>query len=160
MTDGNGGTDVATVNVTITGGNDAPTAVDDNATFGEDDGSSSVLDLVGNDTDPDTNDTLTVDSVDTTGTVGTVNLGGGTVSYDPNGQFENLAVGETAIDTFTYMVTDGNGGTDVATVNVTITGGNDAPTAVDDNATFGEDDGSSCFRSRRQRYGSLIRTIP
>ena len=44
------------------------------------------------------------------------------LAYDPNGQFENLAVGETAIDTFTYTVTDGNGGTDVATVNVTITG--------------------------------------
>ena len=70
-----GGT--GTTNI-ITGGNDAPTAVDDNASFGEDDGSS-VLDVVGNDTDPDTNDPLSVDSVDTTGTIGTVNLGGGTV---------------------------------------------------------------------------------
>ncbi|MEM7465993.1 MAG: Ig-like domain-containing protein, partial [Pseudomonadota bacterium] len=142
VADGNGGTDVATVNVTITGDNDAPTATDDNATFGEDQGSS-VLDLVGNDTDPDGSDTLTVDAVDTTGTTGTVTLAGGTVSYDPNGQFESLANGETGIDTFVYTVADGNGGTDVATVNVTITGDNDAPTAVDDNATFGEDQGSS-----------------
>jgi VCBS repeat-containing protein len=141
VTDGNGGTDTATVNVTITGVNDAPAAVDDNATFGEDDGAS-ILAVVGNDTDPD-GDTLTVGAIDTTGTVGTVSLSGGTVSYDPNGQFENLAVGDTAIDTCTYTVTDGNGGTDTATVNVTITGVNDVPTAVDDNATFGEDDGAS-----------------
>ena len=142
MTDGNGGTDVATVNVTITGENDAPVAADDNATFGEDDGVS-VLDLVGNDTDPDGSDTLTVGAINTAGTTGTVTLSGGTVSYDPNSQFESLAVGETAVDTFTYTVTDGNGGTDVATVNVTITGENDVPVAADDNVTFGEDDGIS-----------------
>ena len=108
-----------------------------------------VLDLVGNDTDPDTNDTLSV-SIPLT-TTGTTRYGKSWLvarsSYDPNGQFESLAVGETAIDTFTYTMTDGNGGTDVATVNVTITGGNDAPAAADDNATFGENDGSSCPRS-------------
>jgi len=52
----------------------------------------------------------------------------GAFNYDPNGQFESLAVGETATDTFTYVVTDGHGGTDTATVTVTIAGENDAPT--------------------------------
>ena len=48
---------------------------------------------------------------------------------------------ETTLETAAYVntVTDGNGGTAIATVNVTITGINDPPTAVDDNPTFGED---------------------
>jgi len=54
----------------------------------------------------------------------------GVVSYDPNDQFESLAVGETGTDSFTYTVSDGNGGTDTATVTVTINGVNDAPVAV------------------------------
>ena len=36
------------------------------------------------------------------------------------------------LDTFAYTVTDSNGGTDTATVTITINGVNDAPTAVDD----------------------------
>ena len=50
------------------------------------------------------------------------------VTYSPDGQFEFLAVGETTTDTFDYTISDGNGGTDSATVTVTITGENDAPT--------------------------------
>ncbi|MEP4441960.1 MAG: Ig-like domain-containing protein, partial [Hyphomicrobiales bacterium] len=81
-------------------------------------------------TDLDVTDTHTF-SVNTTGTLGTVvNNNDGTFSYDPNGQFESLAVGETASDTFTYTVDDGNGGTSTETVTVTITGQNDGPVAL------------------------------
>jgi len=73
----------------------------------------------------DASDTLSVSAIDTAGTVGTVTLVGGVVSYDPNGQFERLAVGETVDDTFGYTVSDGNGGTDSATVTVTVIGTND-----------------------------------
>ena len=47
---------------------------------------------------------LSIETVNTYGTKGNVTLVDqrGTVSYDPNGQFESLAQGETAIDTFTY----------------------------------------------------------
>lgn len=51
----------------------------------------------------------------------------GSYSYDPNGAFEGLNSGQTAIDSFTYQVSDGNGGTAAGTVNVTINGSNDAP---------------------------------
>ena len=52
--------------------------------------------LLGNDSDVDTSDVLTISSIDTTGTTGTViDNGDGTFSYDPNGQFESLAVGES-----------------------------------------------------------------
>ena len=141
ISDGNGGTDTATVNVTITGVNDAPVAVDDALTVDEDTAGSVVVTL--NDTDIDGDDVEVV-SVDDTATVGAVliDADGDTVSYDPNGQFESLGVGETATDSFTYTISDGNGGTDTATVNVTITGVNDAPVfdaagpfAIDENTT-------------------------
>lgn len=51
----------------------------------------------------------------------------GTFSYDPNGQFDSLGVGQSAIDTFTYTVTDGDGTTDTATVTITVNGVNDSP---------------------------------
>ena len=137
VTDGNGGTDTATVTVTITGVNDAPTAADDSgAGFTTDEDSSfTTASVLANDSDPET-DPLSVTGIDTTGTVGLVtDNGDGTFGYDPNGQFESLAVGETATDTFTYTVSDGNGGTDTATVTITITGANDGPTANDDGGT-------------------------
>ncbi|MDJ0825475.1 MAG: Ig-like domain-containing protein [Rhodobacter sp.] len=139
--DGNGGTSTATATVTITGQNDAPTAGDDAASTDED--SSVVIagaTLLANDTDPDASDVLSIASIDTTGTTGTVtdNLDG-TFTYDPGSAFNGLAVGESATDTFDYTVADGNGGTDVGTVTVTITGVNDAPTAQPIAAAANED---------------------
>ncbi|MGB6041927.1 MAG: Ig-like domain-containing protein, partial [Pirellulales bacterium] len=132
VSDGNGGTDTATVTITINGGNDTPTANDDSgATFTTDEDTNFTTgNVLPNDTDPDATDSLAVLAIDTTGTLGLViDIGDGTFDYDPNGQFENLAVGESATDTFVYTVSDGNGGTDTATVTITITGVNDAPTA-------------------------------
>ncbi len=51
----------------------------------------------------------------------------GTFDYDPNGAFDGLTTGAPVQDTFTYTVDDGEGGSDVATVTVDITGANDAP---------------------------------
>ena len=60
------------------------------------------------------------------------------LSATVNAQFEGLAVGQTATDTFIYTLSDGNGGTDTATVTVTINGVNDRPTAADDVANVDE----------------------
>ncbi|MFK7943051.1 MAG: Ig-like domain-containing protein [Paracoccaceae bacterium] len=137
--DGNGGTDTATVTLTVGGDNDAPVAAPDTATTDEDTALTiPAADLLANDNDED-GDTLTVINVSSVGTVGTVVLDGTDVVYDPNGQFEDLATGETATDTFTYTVSDGNGGTDTETVTVTITGANDAPVAAPDAVTGDED---------------------
>ncbi|WP_299411911.1 Ig-like domain-containing protein, partial [Acaryochloris sp. IP29b_bin.148] len=140
VSDGNGGTDTATVTITINGVNDAPTTNDDaNVGFTtNEDTSFTTGNVLGNDTDPDTNDTLTVLSIDTTGTQGIVtNNNDGTFDYDPNGQFESLAAGETATDTFTYTVDDGNGGTDTATVTITINGVNDISGFSDEDVVQG-----------------------
>jgi hypothetical protein len=63
-----------------------------------------------NDTDVDGN--FFVSSVETTGTMGTVTIptgnpaGNGGFTYDPNGMFDYLNVGETATDTFEYTITN------------------------------------------------------
>ena len=151
ISDGNGGTDTATITVTVTGGNDGPTATDNDYTVGEDDGSAVVGNALTNDTgdgvdsDPD-GDTLSV--TPQTGVSGS--NGGvfsidaaGEVTFNPDGDFEDLAVGATRDTTLSYEISDGNGGTDTATITVTVTGGNDGPTATDNDYTVGEDDGAA-----------------
>jgi hypothetical protein len=122
--------------------NRPPTAVDDSATTDED--TAATIDVLANDADPE-NQTLSVGAVETTGTVGTVTNNGTDVTYDPNGQFDHLAPTETATDSFGYTVADGHGGTDIATVTVTITGVNDDPDAVDDGGTGFETDEDTAF---------------
>ena len=142
VTDSQGVSSTETATVTITGQNDAPVASALATTVSED---GSSVTLTANFTDADSSDTHTF-SVDTTGTFGSVtNNGDGTFSYDPNGQFEHLAVGETATDTFTYTVDDGNGGTSTETVTVTVTGQNDAPVATAMALTASEDTPSVTF---------------
>ena len=101
--------------------NSNPVAVDDVADVNE--GSTgNTIDAISNDTDVDS-DNLVVSGLDTTGTLGVVvDNGDGTFSYSTNGQFDNLVIGQTATDLFSYTVSDGNGGVDTATVTVTVNG--------------------------------------
>ena len=65
---------------------------------------------------------VTLESIDTTGTQGTVSCqSDGICTYNPNGMFDSLNAGQTATDTFRYTMTDG-GAPDEATVTITITG--------------------------------------
>ena len=132
--DEHGATDTATVTMKVTGVNDAPVAGDDFAATDEDTHISiSSASLLGNDTDVDAEDKLSLHSVDTTGTKGSVTFNGdGSVRYDPTGKFDSLKPGEIDFDTFSYTVQDEHGATDTATVTVEITGVNDAPNAVAD----------------------------
>jgi len=130
LTDMAGQTDSATVTVMITGQNDAPSADDESAVVPED-GPAIAIDVLTGDGDIDFGNVLSVASVspdaDGDGVAGLVTVTpDGTVSYDPNGQFESLAAGESAADQFTYLVNDGNGGVDQATVTVTILGEDEA----------------------------------
>ncbi|MEZ5924679.1 MAG: Ig-like domain-containing protein [Hyphomicrobiaceae bacterium] len=136
---------------TWTVGNPAPIAVDDTATTGENTFISGDVTpgTPGQDSDPD-GDTLTVVAVN--GVAGNVNnsvtgSNGGTfvVSDDgsygfvPGTAFDDLAVGETRVTSITYTISDGEGGIDIATVSITVTGVNDPPVAVNDNVTVTED---------------------
>ncbi len=130
ISDGQGGTNTAIVTMTIVG-NGAPVAADDGYGTNEDTPLEvSPPGVLTNDTDPDAGDVLTVSGVDMSGTLGEVTWNAnGSFTYDPNGQFEGLAVGETASDAFVYTLSDAFGGTDTATVTITVNGVNDAPVA-------------------------------
>lgn len=125
--------------------NTPPECIDDTADADED-GPAVTIDVLANDSDAE-GDTLTVDSVDTTGTIGSVTNNGTDVTYDPNGQFDYLAVGETTTDTFSYTVSDGEGGFATCTVTVTIHGQNDAPDIAVDQAEVAVDEGSEASNS-------------
>ncbi|MCB1382271.1 MAG: tandem-95 repeat protein [Notoacmeibacter sp.] len=144
--DGDGLFDTATVTFTIIGVNDAPTAVDDAFAHTE-----NGTPITGNvldpnpataDSDPDATDVLTVTEINgNTAGVGSPVAGdagglftidtNGDLVFDDNGEFEDLAVGETRDTTVSYTIDDGNGGTDTATVTVTVAGTNDAPIPLD-----------------------------
>jgi outer membrane protein OmpA-like peptidoglycan-associated protein len=125
ISDGNGGTATATVTVTVTPVNDRPDAVDDTLLVAEDSGATPVTVLANDSFAPDTGETLTVTAVSQPATGGSVTLVDGAVSFTPAPNF----FGRTS---FTYTISDGNGGADTATVAVTVTPVNDAPNANDD----------------------------
>lgn len=120
--------------------NSPPDAADDTAIVSEN-GSVTISGtaLLANDQDPDPGSTLSIASIDLTGLQGRlVDNGDGTFTYDPDGQFEFLGVGAVAVDTFSYTITDGSGGTDTASVLITVEGENDAPVVADDTLTVDE----------------------
>ncbi len=123
--DGSGNSNTALVTLTVMAVPDPPVANDDVGSTNED--TPTQIDVTMNDTDPD-GDMLTVIVLGGTPT-GTTMINGNNVDYDPNGQFEALATGATAMDSFTYTIQDATGNMMAATVNVTITGVNDPPVA-------------------------------
>ncbi|MFC4349321.1 Ig-like domain-containing protein [Kordiimonas lipolytica] len=143
VSDGNGGSDSATLTVTVTGVNDTPDALDDAGAT--DEATVTSGNVLANDSDPDLSDVLTVSAVNgdsaavgqqvllDSGALLTLNADG-TYSYDPNGAFDSLNDGETASDSFTYQVSDGHGGFDTATVTLTIEGIGGGDTGPEDDA--------------------------
>jgi VCBS repeat-containing protein len=129
--------DSATLTVTVTGANDAPTANDDGASASED--SSASGNVLANDGDVD-GEALTVANPGTyVGAYGTLVLAAdGSFTYTPGPAAQSLDDGEAAQDSFSYVATDGTA-SDSATLTVTVTGANDAPAASDDSASASED---------------------
>jgi hypothetical protein len=120
---------------TLTILNEDPTAVDDFPSAILEDATATTFDVLANDSDVNL-DGLTI-SGKTDGAKGTVaitNLGAD-LTYTPNADANGA-------DTFTYTLDDGNGGSAVATVHVTITPVNDAPTfTVQASTTIAEQSG-------------------
>jgi VCBS repeat-containing protein len=135
--DGAADSNTATVTLTVAAVNDNPTATADGFSVAED-SPPAVLNVLANDSiAPDTGETLTVTGV-TQGANGTVAIvsGGTAVSYKPNANYNGP-------DTFTYTVSDGNGGAATAAVTVNVVSANDLPTAGNDTATVVEDSGAN-----------------
>ncbi len=131
VSDNDGATsNVATVTVTIADVQDPPVAVDDSAITDED--IPVDIDVLANDTDPDGDDLIVSDYDSSSTRGGTVNCtSAGLCTYTPPAGFNGA-------DTFDYTASDGHGGTDTATVTVTVNPTNGPPVAVDDSATTDE----------------------
>jgi len=138
ISDGNGGTDQATVTFVVPGLNDCPEPNDDTAETRSDEGvSGNVLD---NDDDPDPSTSLPTpilkvigiktgtDTINITGALDEMNVitlssgailsisPGGNYTYNPNGAFDGLDFLEQATDSFTYVVSD-----DICSVDANVT---------------------------------------
>lgn len=116
----------ATVYVEVLNTNDGPVAVDDRYEVEED--VPTVLNVVANDLDID-GDALQVQSW--------TNPKHGTITKNENGLLIYRSESDfNGPDRFTYIVMDAEGATAVATVNLTVTAVNDAPSAMDDTLLF------------------------
>ncbi|MBL9123977.1 MAG: tandem-95 repeat protein, partial [Planctomycetaceae bacterium] len=121
---------VATVSITVTPVNDAPTANNDNAVTNQD--VPVIINILANDTDPDSPidpSSVVIVTPPANGTT-SINPVTGAVTYTPNPGF-------TGTNTFTYTVKDTAGATsNIATVTIRV---NNPPIAVNDTATTPED---------------------
>ena len=122
------GTSTSTATVTVTVGNGPPVAVDDSTTTPYQ--TSKRIDVIGNDSDTD-GGTLTLESVSACTHGGTVAIVDGEIVYTP-------AAGFHGTDTFTYVIADGQGGTDTATVTVVVAARVPPAVAGIGNSTGGE----------------------
>ena len=110
-------TDTTEVTVTVNPVNDSPVANEDSAATDED--NRVTIDLLSNDSDIE-GDSLSISVVNDGSNGIAEDNGDGTVTYSPNADWN----GE---DSFNYTVSDGSGGTDIATVTVTVNPVDDPP---------------------------------
>jgi VCBS repeat-containing protein len=122
VSDGNAGTAEQVVSVTVTPVNDAPTASANNSVTTAEDTASAATSIGASDVD---GDTLTYSQKAGFGPAhGAVSFdqNAGTFTYTPTVNFNGS-------DSFTILISDGNGGTAEQVVAVNVTPVNDAPTA-------------------------------
>ncbi|HUR89295.1 MAG TPA: VCBS domain-containing protein, partial [Ramlibacter sp.] len=137
-----------TVTVTINGANDNPLANSETAIATED-AASTVGNLLSNDTDVDNPHILSVANVNLIAPAANVNGTYGVLHVTSAGHFtyqldnssalvDSLKVGDLVNDTFSYVISDGNGGTSSAQLVVHVNGANDAPVGVADSGSANE----------------------
>ena len=122
-------TAAATVSITVNHVNHAPVANNDSASTSLN--TPVTVSVLTNDTDPD-NDLLTVTGASTPAHGTTVVNPGATVTYTP-------ATDYTGTDSFTYTISDGNGGTASATVSISVNLVNSPPVATAQSVALNQD---------------------
>ncbi|MHB8149271.1 MAG: VCBS domain-containing protein [Desulfobulbia bacterium] len=137
------GTVPGTLDITVTGSNDAPVLVADSGFVVEDAVIAASGNVLANDSDVDAGTILSVVAPgEYVGTYGTLSLGAdGNYTYSLNNgsdAVQSLAEGSTVVDRFTYDVSDGIVAVP-GTLDITVTGGNDVPVVVADSAFLIED---------------------
>ena len=133
----------STLEVTITGSNDAPVVSADSAQASEDGQLAASGNVLANDRDPDAGTELAVAAPGVyAGTYGSLTLAAdGSYTYRlDNGAagVQALAAGQSVVDSFSYAATDGQAAVQ-STLDITITGSNDAPVLAADTAQAVED---------------------
>jgi gliding motility-associated-like protein len=140
ISDGGGGTAMATLIMSISAVNDIPIAMNDTNSSLED-VSSITGNVLTNDSDSD-GDALSTTQFVVAGLSGTFTAGQtatfasvGTVKINANGTYTFIPVANYngTVPTMTYSITDSYGGTATATLIISISAVNDNPVAVDDN---------------------------
>jgi hypothetical protein len=158
--DGHGGTDVGTVDVTVTAENDAPVADDQSVSTDED--TAVTFALTASDVD---GDALSITPAGPSH--GAVSCTGASCTYTPDADYHGS-------DSFGYSADDGHGGSDTATVSIAVASVNDAPSAGDLSVTTDEDtplsvglvatdvdgDGLTYTISGQPTHGTLSGTAP
>jgi VCBS repeat-containing protein len=107
-------------------GNTLPTASNDSFSLSENGTLGAGSSVIGNDNTGTGAFTVTLTSGPALGVLA-LNADG-TFTYDPGTAYDYLAAGTSATMAFTYQVTNSAGVSNIATVNITVTGTNDAPT--------------------------------
>jgi hypothetical protein len=116
----NGQVSTATVIVTVSNTNDAPTAVDDIFTVTKGSTGNTLNPLTNDSNAPDPiGEVLTIISVDDTNTIGFVSLVNGSIQYSAPTTFPSTGLA-TGTDTFSYTIDDGTGLTSAATATVNV----------------------------------------
>ena len=125
MEDEHGAQSSSTLTITLTGTNDGPVAVADAAAGHENEGL--TIDVLANDTDVDDGAAFTLVSASVPAGGGSASIAGNQLVFDPGGDFDHLAVGESATVTLDYVMEDEHGAQSGSTVTVTVNGANDGP---------------------------------
>lgn len=136
-TDADYDTDTATAVIRITGSNDAPVAAPDVAAV--DENSPVRVDVLANDTDVDTSDTHTLDSVAVIEGLGIASIVDNELLWSPGSDYDYLAVDETASARVAYIQSDNHGATASSVLTISITGVNDAPVVAPIDALTNEE---------------------
>jgi len=130
VSDGKGGSDTATVALTVLPVNDDPDPAEDTATLEEDE--PSTIDVLANDEDVDGDALLVVDVEDPDNGTASIAPDARSVIYAPDPDWHGT-------ETFGYTVSDGHEGVELGEVVVTVTPVNDRPRAEPDSAAVAQD---------------------
>ncbi|WP_255359228.1 VCBS domain-containing protein, partial [Rhizobacter sp. Root1221] len=124
VTDEHGATSISALTITLTGTNDGPVAVADVAAGTEN--QTLTIGVLGNDTDVDDGHVFTLNTASAPAGKGTASVVANQVVFTPGSDFDHLAQGAVEHVTLSYEMQDQFGVTSTSTVDVTITGTNDA----------------------------------
>ena len=144
VSDGQGGLAEQLVTVTVTPVNDAPVAASDSKTTGENSVLSEQVPAASDIDSPVNPNGYALVSGPGTGNGNLTFNANGSYVFNPGSDFDSLAPGESRQVSFTYTAKDSAGATSApATVTITVTGANDAPTGSDGTITLNEDSSRS-----------------